>query len=154
MASAQACQGIVVEGRCVGVPVVAPPFSTRTSQSCHRRQSGPRRWGKLVDAWVSVVARRPTLRPDGCRGGLVRRSRASMRSGRPERVLVSVNFNVGRLATDDDPGATSYPSTSAGLMSGGGTTATFELRKGGATHRYAHHNRLLPTIPWQACATH
>jgi len=44
----------------------------------------------------------------------------------------SIGLNVGRLATTLTQASTSFPSTSAALIAGGGTTATFELRKGGA----------------------
>lgn len=45
----------------------------------------------------------------------------------------SIGLNVGRLATTLTQASTSFPSTSAGLIAGGATTATFELRKGGAS---------------------
>jgi len=44
----------------------------------------------------------------------------------------SINLNVLRLASTLTQASTSLPSTSAGIIAGGATTATFELRKGGA----------------------
>jgi flagellar hook-associated protein 2 len=54
-------------------------------------------------------------------------------SASPAAGTGSINLNISRLATNLTQATTSFPSTSTGILAGGATTATFELRTGGAT---------------------
>jgi len=54
-------------------------------------------------------------------------------SATSEASFGSYNLNVNRLASRLSQTSTSFPTATSSILAGGATTATFELRKGGAT---------------------